>query len=462
MGSLALDGLVSGLNTTDLIASLMQVESVPQALLKAKVTGTQTRITDLQALNTKIASLAELAKKLKAPTALHAYTVTSSSPGVTATAGNGAAGGTVDVVVSQIAQSQTSVTASMTAWPDAPATLTFVAADGKQTEVTAASGSLDDVVRAINGSSAAGVTATKVASGVDAAGVAQYRLQLVAAKSGEAAGFNVYRGSAAAVTAGTASNLLTEPGAATIRAAQNAEVKLWAGTAAEQIITSTSNTFTDLLPGVALTVSAASTDPVTITVERNTEASTASVKELTDALSAILGTITAKSLTSKKTDAAGKETTVLGSFTSNSTIRSIKQNIVSAVGQPINGLSPSEIGISFSKDGSLEFNAEKFAAALVANPEKAEGMFTAIAGRVEAAGLAISDKYDGILTSQITGQESLVKNMNRQVESWDRRLVAREATLKRTYSALEVALGKMSSQSSFLASQLSALPSNSK
>lgn len=36
--SLAIDGLVSGLKTTDLINSLMSVEGVPQTLLKNKLT----------------------------------------------------------------------------------------------------------------------------------------------------------------------------------------------------------------------------------------------------------------------------------------------------------------------------------------------------------------------------------------------------------------------------------------
>nr|WP_281369856.1 flagellar filament capping protein FliD [Leifsonia psychrotolerans] len=445
------------MNTTALIASLMQVEAIPKTLLQAKVTGAQSKITDLQALNGKIAALAALAKKVTLPTALQAFTVTSSSPAATGTASSSAAAGSVDIVVSQLAQAQTMVSGPMSAWPDDPATLTFVAQDGTKTQVVAASGSLDDVVRAIN-SAGAGVSATKVASGVDAGGIPQYRLQMVSSTSGDAAAFTVFRGTATAVDGGTATNLLDD-GGAVIRDAQNAEVKLWAGTAAEQTISSATNTFAELLPGVAVTVTAVSAGPVSLMVGRNAEASTATVKELTDALSAIFGTITAKSLTTQKTEADGTVVTALGTFSSNSTIKSIKQSIVSAVGQPIDGFSPSEVGISFSADGSLVFDAEKFAAALAANPAKAEGMIATIAGRVETAAASISDKYQGLLTNQITSQESLVKTMNKQVDSWDRRLAARESTLKRTYAALEVALGKMNSQSSYLASQISGLPS---
>ena len=38
--SLAIDGLVSGLDTTTMITSLMKIEAVPQTLLKNNVTST--------------------------------------------------------------------------------------------------------------------------------------------------------------------------------------------------------------------------------------------------------------------------------------------------------------------------------------------------------------------------------------------------------------------------------------
>ena len=57
----AIDGLVSGLNTTSLINSLMTVEAQPQALLKASVAKSQTLISALQGLNGQVAALATLA-----------------------------------------------------------------------------------------------------------------------------------------------------------------------------------------------------------------------------------------------------------------------------------------------------------------------------------------------------------------------------------------------------------------
>src|SRR5690606_14197448 len=123
-------------------------------------------------------------------------------------------------------------------------------------EITAASNSLDDMVSAINKSDA-GVTALKVASGTDVNGDPQFRLQLTSNSSGIAGTFTV----------GSASVASTE-----ITAAQDAEITLWAGTGAEQSITSGTNSFTDVLPGVNVTVSAVTIDPVKLTVARDTDA----------------------------------------------------------------------------------------------------------------------------------------------------------------------------------------------
>ena len=55
---ISLDGLASGLDTTALISSVMQVEAIPQTLLKYKSQDLQTMVSALQGLNSKVAALA--------------------------------------------------------------------------------------------------------------------------------------------------------------------------------------------------------------------------------------------------------------------------------------------------------------------------------------------------------------------------------------------------------------------
>jgi flagellar hook-associated protein 2 len=455
--AVTLDGIASGLDTAELISSLMAVEAMPQTLLKARVEVAEAKITDFQSLNTQIAALATLAAADSTGTALQTLTATSSSTAATAVADGTAAAGSIDFTVSQLAQAQTSVTAAMGVWPQEPAVLTVVGSDGAATQITASSTSITDIVTAIN-AAGAGITATKVAAGTAGDGTTQYRLQLTSTSTGEDGAFSVYRGTSAEVDAGTATDLLAQTGAATIRVAQDARLTLWAGTAAEQSVSSASNTFTDLLEGVDVTVSAVSAAPVSLTLALDPAAATAVAQAAVDALSTMLGFIDTKSSTTTEKDTSGNTVTTLGSFTSDSTIRSVRQSIMSAVSAPVDGVSPATIGISFDSNGSIEFDADVFAAALAADPETVGAMFATIASRVAAAASAASDDTDGTLTLKIEGQQTLVDNYSDQVDDWDDRLAAREATLKATFVALEVSMSSLNAQSSYLTSQLASLP----
>jgi flagellar hook-associated protein 2 len=464
VSGLGVDGLVSGLDTTSLINSLMTAEAQPQTQLKTQVTSTQTTITALQGLNTQIASLTTLATSTKSPTSLALFTTSSSSTNVTATAGTTASAGSFDVVVNAVAQAKVGVSAAMPTWPaasagsSAPAALTIVKADGTSVDITPSSNSIDSIVTAVNASATAGVRALKVAAGTDSSGTPQYRIQFQSTTTGAQSDFQVYSGTSADVTAGTATNILTASGAAVIKPAQDAQVTLYAGTSAEQKITSSTNTFTDLLPGVNVTVSRASTDSVTIGVAQDAAGATAVASGLVSALNGVFALISTKSAVVNSTDSAGNNVVSGGPFTGDSTVRGANDALVSAASMPINGHSPSEIGISINKDGTLDFDTSKFQSALASDPTGTATMLASLASRVADAGTQVSDKYTGQLTGVITGQQSLVTNMNDQISQWDIRLAARRAALESQYSNLEVQLSQLNSQSSQLTSSLASVP----
>ncbi|PPL15252.1 flagellar filament capping protein FliD [Microterricola pindariensis] len=452
---ISLDGLVSGLNTADLIKSLMAVEAIPQNILQNKFVSTQNYLKSLQTLNSSVAALAELGKNGMKADALDLYTATSSDKSATVTVSTGAGATQLDVTVEKLAQSQQLVTDAMAAWPTDPPVLTIKAADGTLKEITAESSSMFDVVSAINAADA-GVQATRVASGVDAGtGETLYRLQLTAKESGTAGAFTVYEGSAAGVTAGTSAQLT----ATTIRSAENAEVTLWKGTAAAQTITSSSNTFTDLVPGISVAVTETSAKPITVTVARDDAAIGKVAETLIGKLNEIFDFIATKRTLTTTTGSDGKPVVTGGVFSSDSTVRDAEQKLITAASAPIDGRSPSEFGISITKGGRIEFDAEKFAKSMAADPAGTQKVLTTISTRLEEAARAASDKYDGQLTNKITGQTSLSKDITEQIANWDRRLELREATLKRTYSALEVQLSKLNAQSSWIGSQLAGLNS---
>jgi flagellar hook-associated protein 2 len=58
----------------------------------------------------------------------------------------------------------------------------------------------------------------------------------------------------------------------------------------------------------------------------------------------------------------------------------------------------------------------------------------------------------------VKSRNSSIGRLNDDIDNWDARLDVRRAALERQFSALEVALGTLQNQGSWLAGQLSGLP----
>ncbi|RIX30277.1 flagellar filament capping protein FliD [Amnibacterium setariae] len=452
---LGLSGLSSGLDTSGIITKLMSVEAAPQTALKTQLSTTTTYRTALQSLNSSVAAIAASAKSATAAGALSSFTATSDAAGVTATASSSASAGSVSFTVDRLAQAQVSVTGTIAAWP-APAdgsakpSITLQVGGGTAKTVTAASTNLDDVVAAINGSGT-GVTATKVAVG-SSNGATQYRLQLRGA-TGDGNGFAVYQGDSTASPALATTQTQT---------AQSAQITLYKGVAgAEQQVLSSSNTFDDLLTGVDVTVSAASTATATVSVAADSTAATTSAQALTSSLITLFSGISAASAVTTTTSSSGSTSATSGSiFTGDSIVRAVNDSLLSAATDPVGGRSPSSIGINLTKDGTISFDKAKFSAAMAADPAGTTSMFQTIAGRVSAAASGASDSYTGTLTQKITSQQSTESSLTKQISDWDTRLAAIQAQYTSQFNALETALNSLSSQASYLTSQIGGLTTN--
>lgn len=445
--AVTLPGLASGLDTAAIIKSLMDVAAIPKTLIESKITDRNLVISNLQSLNTSLQDLATKAKAASGVDALQTFTSTSSSDAVKITAGTGAGPFSTSVVVDAVAQSHSMVSGSAETSSFA-GTFTLVASDGTQSEVTATSAA--DLARQLN-AAGTGVTATVVSGGTAADGTPLSRLQLTSEGTGTASSFTLYRGAAADVDGGTATDVATEAGAAVITQGSDAQIRLYAGTAAEQTVTSASNTFTGVAAGVDLEVTKVSAEPVSVAVSFDKAAQAKSaetfVKQVADLLTRIDNG-------SKATVADAGGSTTLGVFTGDSTVRSLRTGLANAIQYPVDGVSPSTVGISIDRYGKLTFDAEKFGAAMEADPEGTQAVFTAVSTRVEQAATQYSDKYEGLLTQRITGQESEVRTLETQVDRWDLRLEQRRATLERQYTALETQMSLMKSQQSWLSNQI--------
>lgn len=445
-------GLVSGLDTASIVNALMNVAKLPQLQLTDKKNDLSRLVTALQALNSKTASLADSAKKAADPASWSVLSAKSSSDAATASVRSNAAPTSVTFSVDKVAQSQISLSGSFGTVTDltgGASTLSLKAADGTVTEIDVSTvTSAADLAAAIS-RSAAGVAAS-VSSSSDG-----YRLQLTGKSTGADQAFTLYAGDAAAVGAGTA----TELSMVTARTAQDAQVTLWPGTAAQQSITSASNTFSDLLTGLDVTVTKASADPVTINVASDTEALTKLGSNLVSQLNQVLSEIATQTASKASTDDKGNPIVTGGVLSGNTLVRMLSQDLMQAGSRDVNGVSPSTIGITVGKDGTFTIDEAKFAAALAEDPSKVQSMLTGIADRVNQVATRASDKYDGTITAQITSSDRQISELATRITNWDTVLTARREALEKQWANLETALSKLNSQSSWLTSMSSALSS---
>ncbi len=450
----AVDGLASGLDTANIIKQLMQLERQPQARLQSKQTSTESAITSLRGLNAKFLTLATAAESLGAPkpgappvvpakpTDWQLATATSSdATRATVQAVPGARPGALSFNVEQLATAASSLSAGTYASPTAAFTsggLTLTKG-GATVAVDTGDGSLAATVAGIN-KAGAGVTASAVQ-----VKPGEYRLYLSSTTTG-------------ADSAVTLADAAGPVGLTEVVPARNAVIVL-GGVQVERA----SNTISDVLEGVTLTLTKADTKtaagfvepPVTVSVASDSEGVAAKVAALVEAANAARAE--AKTLTSADPVAKTR-----GRLYGDSGVRSLVDAVRSAVVGPTGDQAVA--GVTTARDGTILFDKAVFLKALANDPAATEAALgkDGLAGRLSkvvdnASRAEGSASGAGIIASAVADRERQVTQLKSGILSWDSRLARREATLQRQYTALETALGRAQSQGSFLSQQLANL-----
>lgn len=437
--SASISGLSSGLDTATIIEQLMSIEAAPQNRLKSSLTAEQSKVSSLQAINTKVAALAAQAKDLASPTSWNALTATSSSTAIAVSTSTGTTSGTFGFTVGQTAVAHRLTFANAAAGTDgvvSGGTTVELTTGGTTKTLDTGDGTLDGVLRALN-VPGTGVNATKVRLDDGS-----YRLVVSATQTGAASSFTL--------TSGDGSPLL---GGAAVTAGRDAAITLGTDT-----IHSATNTFTGVVPGVNLTVSAAAVGTtVEVSVARDADKVRGNVKSLVDNANALLSQI--DTLT-----AYGNGTTK-SPLVGDVTLRDLRTSLLNAV-YPGDHSTLADVGVQTDRYGKLVLDTAKFDTAYAADPAAVAARFTTgtkagFAARVEDVAEKASDKYTGSITTSITGRNTAIDRLEDNIDEWDTRLELRRSTLTRQFTALETALNQMNSQSSWLAGQISSLTGSS-
>ncbi|MDQ0424699.1 MULTISPECIES: flagellar filament capping protein FliD [Cellulomonas] len=449
----AIDGLVSGIKTGEYIDSLITLQSGQQSLLVQKKSTASALVTALQALNTKVASLAEHAAKAAKPESWNAVKAavtqpgTSGTPGASATVSAGAQLGTLTFRVDAVAQSQASLVALPTTFASEKPSFT-ITRGGETVTVTADSTSVPDIVEAFNGAGT-GVRATAVKVDkldVDGnpTGESTYRLQVTGTETGGRNAFTI---------AHDGGNLALD----TVREARDAAITLFPGTPGAQRLTSPTNTITGVLTGVDLTVTAetaADAKPLTLDLTRDDSTVKSLASGLVANLNVVLSEIASRTKSTTSTSEDGRTVVSGGLFAGDAGVRMLQQNMLALGSMPVDGVSPADVGIVIQKDGTFTFDDAVYTAAAAKDPDKVAAVVQGVAARLSEAAKTASDSKEGTITTAITGHQDAVKDLTERITAWDERLAARRVGLERMYASLEKTLARMNSQASYLSSYL--------
>lgn len=436
--SASISGLASGLDTATIINQLMSLEAMPQSRLKTRVSAEQRTVTAMQTLNSLVAGLATKAEALAKSAAWSPLKATSSNDQVSVATGTGAAPSTFSLRVDQTALShrlELATATDLTTAGTVPTTVRIDRLDGTAPQDLATDGTLQGLVTAINDpANATGLRATTVK-----VGDGSYRLLVEATSTGAASDF----------TLTDPADGTTPLGGATVRAGRDAQVTLGDSIVA----TSTTNTFADLVPGVSITLSSTATGTADIAVTQDTDAVVANVKGLVETINRVLTEL--DSLTVADPAAGSK-----GLLAGDAGARALRGRILDTV-FPTDGTSLAGLGIQTDRAGKLVLDEAAFTEAYLADPAAVTARLSAengFATRVHTVAETASDKSDGSLTTAITGRTASIQRLEDAIEGWDTRLELRRSALSRQFTALETALSRMNSQSSWLAGQISSLP----
>ncbi|HWH93083.1 MAG TPA: flagellar filament capping protein FliD [Baekduia sp.] len=451
MAGIQMGGLVSGLDTASIISQLMAVEKLPRTKITLHQDATTKRQSLLQDVSAKLTALKFANDDLKSALSwLDTQTVESGNTSkFTVTRTGGAAPGGYDVAVNQLATAERQTYKFVS--PGADGTLAIGNADGSARASVAlkAGATVDDAVAAINSSSTSNLYAVNVNG----------NLVLAAKTTGDTSGFQV---------SGSGIDSQLE-----LVAGQNAKVTI-NGTLYER----QSNTITDALPGVSITLKGktAAADTVGLTVGSpgpDKDKLVAKVKAFVTAYNDIV-TSTRADLTEKPVNGATTTADVQkGTLFGDSGLSTMLSQFRTTLSSSIDGLSGltsmGDIGVSTgaasatisqdSLDGKLTLDEDKLRTALDTNPNGVRALLGGVSGTngfSQAFG-AILKSYQGsagLIQSRITSATSDLSDLAAKLTRFDARMDAKEARLQKQFTAMEQALSASNSAGSNLSSLL--------
>lgn len=448
----SVSGLASGIDTQKIIDALVQVDSQPINLVQSQQSLAKAHLVAIQQMNTNVLAISSALDPLKQSSTFAAKTATSSNTAALGVTASGKAiAGTVNLSVKQLATADQYATSVPQADATSPlggtGAITLQTNSGSAVVVTPTDYSLNGIAEAINGAGA-GISAAVVNDGVG------YRLLLTADKTGVSNGIAIAAGSddLAAILATTGVDGLTP-----VSSAQDAELRL--GDPDNGLkITSASNTVTDAIPGLTLTLGAKA-DNIAVAVSADSTSVASSITAFTSAFN------TAQNFF-KQNSTYDTTTKTAGQLFSDSVLRSQMQALRGAAttsdpAQPAGYQTLADIGVKFDDSGVLSVDSATLQTKLNANPSAVAALFQTVSQAVGKQVDRLTLSKIGSLSLEQDQLNSQITDMANRITDLNKRVDARKAYYQNQFNAMETLISQLSNQGKALTSFTNAVSAKS-
>jgi flagellar hook-associated protein 2 len=463
-GTISSSGIGSGLNVSQIVTALMDVEKGPLNSINKSISTDNAQISAYGTVSSQISSFQSSIAGLITPSTIKATTASSSSTSVLSVSNDGTAlAGEYKITVERVASPQV-IKISNSAFTSlydefGSAGNISITSNDVTTDITPTSYTVAGLAEAINDANISGISATIINLGTSSD--PDYQIRIVnTSDTDTTAAIDLSEIVKEVEGEDVAVFTLTDIDTATVAVSGKFTID---GELVE--FERSSNTITDLIPG--LTINLVGTGDSTITVAQDSSALSSKIAAFVTAYNALdqsLKDISSYDTTTKKGAA------LYGDSTISSLRRDIRSIITSTLSvdssSSYNRLS--DVGVSFESDGTLSLDSTTLNTAINANFNKVANLFSGTGDSTDSSTLhgfayqldtllTTATDIDGLITNRESSLQTDITRLQARAVQEQSRLDNLQQIYQRQYTALDRTIASLNSMASYLTSQFDAM-----
>lgn len=220
-------------------------------------------------------------------------------------------------------------------------------------------------------------------------------------------------------------------------------------------LTRSSNTVSDVISGVTLSLLKEGGASSTVTVNKDTSSVKDNIKKLVDTYNGVAKLVADQFTLNGST---GRQGVLAGDSTARAAVSRLRAAFNGPSGLDGSIRSLSDLGIRFQRDGSLQLDEAKLSSALSTDPEAVQKLFlkseNGIGKRIPDAVDSLIDSVSGAITARQNGITKTLVSLEKKIAREEGRIAAYEARLTAQFTSLEKLVSQLNQQGDFLSQKL--------